>query len=381
MSFDFTIALIPKELDLTQEMNYVKSALLYADQVTLISPMAYLFHQFTDEKNSLNEKNAIKLFYKILPLIKEKDPNTYNSFYPVLNELSKIVNGKQYNSLPYVKKIQIKSQLKSYSQDFSKLMFSFIGNENADDLDSLIRHGQVKIESFNNSIADVDRCVLEYYNKLKVALKSSYPLFDEQSNDLMKAALESNIINVSPTDKRKITHAGLADNYIQRLPSFSEATIDELIDIKSELSQPLIRFRSKMLSYSDSLQSMPWDNDFEKECDLLYDKEVAPALLEIEECTKDNSFIKNLGKKFFTDEGFWKSTGGLVLGIAAGGAISSFNDVISTEQGMLAAGGAFVASKIAGAYNEYRKTKKDIQRKDLYFYYKAGKELDNLPFC
>lgn len=381
MSFDFTIALLPKELDLTQEMNYVKSALLYADQVTLISPMAYLFHQFTDEKNSLNEKNAIKLFYKILPLIKEKDPDTYNSFYPVLNELSKIVNGKQYNSLPYVKKIQIKSQLKSYSQDFSKLMFSFIGNENADDLDSLIRHGQVKIESFNNSIADVDRCVLEYYNKLKVALKSSYPLFDEQSNDLMKAALESNIINVSPTDKRKITHAGLADNYIQRLPSFSEATIDELIDIKSELSQPLIRFRSKMLCYSDSLQSMPWDNDFEKECDLLYDKEVAPALLEIEECTKDNSFIKNLGKKFFTDEGFWKSTGGLVLGIAAGGAISSFNDVISTEQGMLAAGGAFVASKIAGAYNEYRKTKKDIQRKDLYFYYKAGKELDNLPLC
>ena len=379
MSFDFTIALIPKELDLTQEMNYVKSALLYADQVTLISPMAYLFHQFTDEKNSLNEKNAIKLFYKILPLIKEKDPNTYNSFYPVLNELSKIVNGKQYNSLPYVKKIQIKSQLKSYSQDFSKLMFSFIGNENADDLDSLIRHGQVKIESFNNSITDVDRCVLEYYNKLKVALKSSYPLFDEQSNDLMKAALESNIINVSPTDKRKITHAGLADNYIQRLPSFSEATIDELIDIKSELSQPLIRFRSKMISYSDSLQSMPWDNDFEKECDLLYDKEVAPALLEIEECTKDNSFIKNLGKKFFTDEGFWKSTGGLVLGIAAGGAISSFNDVISTEQGMLSAGGAFVASKIAGAYNEYRKTKKDIQRKDLYFYYKAGRELDNLP--
>ena len=65
MSFDFTIALIPKEPNLTQEMSYIKSALLYADQVTLISPMAYLFHQFTDENNSLNEKNAINLFYKI----------------------------------------------------------------------------------------------------------------------------------------------------------------------------------------------------------------------------------------------------------------------------------------------------------------------------
>ena len=61
------------------------------------------------------------------------------------------------------------------------------------------------------------------------------------------------------------------------------------------------------------------------------------------------------------------------------GVISSFNDVISTEQGMLATGGAFVATKIAGAYNEYREKKKEIQTKDMYFYYKAGKELENLP--
>ena len=376
MSFDFTIALIPKEPNLTQEMSSIKSALLYADQVTLISPMAYLFHQFTDENNSLNEKNAINLFYKILPLIKENDPIAYQTLFSALSELSNIVFNKKYKGLPFEKKMQIKSELKRMSQDVSKMMFSYIGNENASDLDSLIKHRQVRIEEFNNSIADVDKCVLEYYNKLNDALKSSYPLFDEQSNDLMKVALESNIINVSPTDKRKIMHAGLADNYIQRLPSFSEATVDELVDIKSELNQPLIRFRSKMLSYSEALQSMPWDNDFEQECDLLYDKEVAPALLEIEECTKDNSFIKNLGKKFFTDEGFWKSTGGLVIGVAAGGVISSFNDIISTEQGMLAAGGAIAATKIASAYSEYRKNKKDIQRKDLYFYYKAGKELE-----
>ena len=377
MSFDFTIALIPREPDLTQEMNYVKSALLYADQVTLISPMAYMFYQFTNEKNSISEKSAISLIKKVLPLIKKQDPLTYQTIYPSYLELSRIVNGKQYKSLSFAMRLQLKSQLRHFTQQVSESMFSLIGNSNSTDLDSLIRNGQVKIEVFNHSIADVDSCVFEYFSKLKVALSSSYPLFDEQSNDLMKAALESNIINVSPTDKRKIMHAGLADNFIQRLPSFSEATVDELVDIKSELNQPLIRFRSKMLSYSDALQSMPWDNDFEQECDLLYDKEVAPALLEIEECTKDNSFIKNLGKKFFTDEGFWKSTGGLVVGIAAGGAISSFNDVISTEQGMLAAGGAFVASKIAGAYNEYRKTKKDIQRKDLYFYYKAGKKLGN----
>ena len=377
MSFDFTVALIPSENDLSQEMSYVKSALLYADQVTLISPLAYLFHQFTDEKNSFDEKSVIKLFYKILPLFKDSDPITYQNFFPAVTELSRIVNSKQYRSLSFSRKLMIKSQLKQYSQDLSEAMFSYIGNENASDLASLIKHGQVKIEKFDNSIADVDKCVYEYYKKLKVALKSSYPLFDEQSNELMKAALESNIINVSPIDKRKIMHAGLADNYIQRLPSFSEASVDELVDIKAELFQPLTRFRSKMLNYSNSLQSMPWDDNFEQECDLLYDKEIAPALLEIEECTKDASFVKNLGKRFFTDEGFLKSTGGLVLGVAAGGAISSFNDALSTEQGMIAAGGAFVASKIASAFIEYKEQKKAIERKELYFYYKAGKKLES----
>lgn len=48
-----------------------------------------------------------------------------------------------------------------------------------------------------------------------------------------------------------------------------------------------------MLEYSESIQSMPWDTDFESECELLYNKEVVPALLEIEESTKDGSFIKN----------------------------------------------------------------------------------------
>lgn len=377
MSFDFTIALVPNDLSLEQEMNYIKSALLYADKVTLISPIAYVFHQFTNSQNGINEKSAIKLFFQTLPLIKSTDPASYNEFYPTLNQLSQLVNGKQYKSVPFVQRMEIKKQLKDFTLQVSESMFSLVGKSNAKELKSLIQHGQVKIERFNNSIADTDLCIKEYFTKLTKALSSSYPLFDEQSNDIMKTAVENRIVNISQTDKRKIVHAGLTDNYIQRLPSFSEATIDELIDIKSELSKPLTRFRSKMLCYSDSLQSMPWDKDFEAECELLYDKEVAPALLEIEESTKDISFVKNLGRKFFTDEGLWKSTGGLVVSVAAGGVISSFNNVLSADQAMIAAGGAYVASRVANAYSEYKDQKKEVERKDMYFYYQAGKRLED----
>ena len=58
----------------------------------------------------------------------------------------------------------------------------------------------------------------------------------------------------------------------------------------------MVRFRSKLLNYSEQIQSLPWDKDFASEYQILFDKEVAPEIIEIEEATKDNSFIKNITK-------------------------------------------------------------------------------------
>ena len=376
MGFDFTVAIVPNNTSLEREMNYIKSALLYADKVTLISPLAYMFNRLTDKGNSLNERTVIKLIEQILPLAKLNDTIFYEETYPVIKEFSNIIHSKRYKSIPYVKKLEIQRQLRSFTMEICEVMFSLVGEQHGIELQTLINKGQVEIEKFNHSLGDLDLCVKDYCDLLTKSIQSSYPLFDTQSNDLMKAAVDSRIVNLSSIDKQKITHAGLTDNYIQKLPSFSEASMDELIDIKNELSKPLTRFRGKMLEYSESIQSMPWDTDFESECELLYNKEVVPALLEIEESTKDGSFIKNLGRKFLTDEGVWRSTGGLVVSIAAGGVISAFNNAISSDTAMLVTGGTYAATKIASAYEEYTANKREIERKDLYFYYKAGRLLD-----
>ena len=376
MGFDFTVAIVPNNTSLEREMNYIKSALLYADKVTLISPLAYMFNRLTDKGNNLNERTVIKLIEQILPLAKLNDTIFYEETYPVIKEFSNIIHSKRYKSIPYVKKLEIQRQLRSFTMEICEVMFSLVGEQHGIELQTLINKGQVEIEKFNHSLGDLDLCVKDYCDLLTKSIQSSYPLFDTQSNDLMKAAVDSRIVNLSSIDKQKITHAGLTDNYIQKLPSFSEASMDELIDIKNELSKPLTRFRGKMLEYSESIQSMPWDTDFESECELLYNKEVVPALLEIEESTKDGSFIKNLGRKFLTDEGVWRSTGGLVVSIAAGGVISAFNNAISSDTAMLVTGGTYAATKIASAYEEYTANKREIERKDLYFYYKAGRLLD-----
>jgi len=61
MSFDFTVAVVPNVTNIDTELQYIKSALLYADKITLISPVAYLFTQLTSNQKTLSEKTLLTL--------------------------------------------------------------------------------------------------------------------------------------------------------------------------------------------------------------------------------------------------------------------------------------------------------------------------------
>ncbi len=376
--FNFTVAICPNNINLDREMAYIKSALLYADSVSLISPIAYLYFQLTDERNQNNERAALQLIKKVMPFCQSADPILCQQYEPVIKEFEKILLGKKYKSIPMVLKLQIKRELKKFAVGINDVLKQNIGNNVCEDISLLVKQKKVKIQEFDHSLADADGCILEFFQKLKTSISHAYPLFDEQSNNLMGAATKTGIIDMSKVDKYKATHAGVADRILTRLPSFEYSTIDEILDIRKELTEPLVRFRSKMLRYTDNIQSLPWDKSFESECYLLYDKEIAPAILEIDELTRDNSFIKNLGIKVLTDESIWQNIGGLVISIAAAGAIASFSDAIATDAAILTTGGTWAASKIANTFNEYRKNIKDINRKDLYFYYKAGKRMSRM---
>lgn len=275
-----------------------------------------------------------------------------------------------------MQKIELRNQLKVLIKELDTPFLEMMGESQTDELNKLLRSGKLVLQKFEHSLADVDGCVSEYFGLLSKSVRDSMPLFDEPCSNLMRSAMASRIITFSEQEKQRITHAGLSENLFARLPDFNEASVDEIIDIRKELDKAIVRFRSKMISYSKNIQLLPWDDDFEEECSRLYYQEIAPAVLEIDELTKENSFIRNLFGNAFADREFLKSVGGLVIGVAAAGVIPSFTQAVSADTTMLAAGGAWAATKIAAAYKEYQKKKRDILKNDLYFYYKAGKMLE-----
>lgn len=375
--FNFTIAVSPESaISLDREMKYIKSALLYADSIKLISPVARVFFELTDETYKRSEKLALELIDKVLPFIKVVDVNLYNQYINnVSPELKGIIYNKRYKNAPMVYKLQMRDVLNKFTRDIDQKFHDMLGQDVCDDISLLVRSNRVSLDTFESSFDDIDNYVMEYFEKLKNSISNSYPLFDEQSNNLMGTAIREGIINISDVDKFKVGYAGFTDRLLLKLPSFEFAEVDEILDIRKELEIPLLKFRSKTIEYTESIQTLPWDKDFEEECYILYCREIVPSILEIEEMIEDNNILKNLGVKVITNQSMLDGLSRLVIGIAAVGAIKTFSDAIASNNALLTAGGAYAISKIASAYNDYKIKYKEIERKDLYFYYKAGKIL------
>lgn len=381
-SMDFTVAVVPDLISIEQDMIYIKSALLYSDTITLASPVASLYFQLTDNANDRNEKSLYHLIEKVIPLCQKADPELCVNIEDVYEELGELIRSGQYNSLPMNIRYSIKKTLQEFSNMIKEVMTQNLGKENCETLKRLIKLKKVRLYKFQNSINNDDDYAIEFYDVLKKSVcdKKTFPLFDKLSNDLIKAAINDGIITLNDINEFGTKHAKLANELIITLPSFEYATVDEILDIRKELNNPLVRFRNKLLSFDNEIQSMPWDDDFRLECMKLYQQEVAPAILEIDELTRESSFLKNLGYSFLTDESAVKNAGGLILTVAMAGAVSALSDILSSGQALITSTGAYTASKIATAFKEYKEKQNEISRKDMYFYYKAGKLLERKSF-
>jgi hypothetical protein len=249
-----------------------------------------------------------------------------------------------------------------------------LGVSNIDSLKLLVNHKRITVLNFERNLAEGDDFIQEFFSKLVDSLHNSYPLFDAKCADLISCAIKAGIIEISDFDKRRSVHAGLAQDLMMRLPSFEFAPVDEILDIRKALDKSLTRFRAKMVQFSSEVESIPGDKNFDAECEELYVKEVLPALLEIEEHFKDTSFRSNLGKKFLHLD--LASMGSLCFTLASAGTISSLSGFLTMHASLLVAGGAWSAHQAIQAFNEYCRGKTDASRKELYFYYQAGKKFE-----
>lgn len=201
-----------------------------------------------------------------------------------------------------------------------------------------------------------------------VADGATNPLFDQMSGDLLRTGVEAGVVSPSESGIARGRHSGLASDLLRRLPLFEKATVQEILDIRRELEDPLIRFRGAVIEMSEGIRSAAWNEDFPDDADMAFREAVEPAILEIEGAVQDNGSLRSLLLKGLRP-GDWATGLGVMISTLAG-----LPDVASVLMGA----GTAASMTARGAYKEWREERKNIESNHMFFYYETRERLATL---
>lgn len=372
------------------QMRLIKASLLYADEVTLCSPLMHILTAM-ERMPRFSADQQLELYQLVAPSLSDEPglAEKLEEFRPQLKMLSLVSRFS-----PEAK--EICDGIAATFGEFRKATEEKAKRFEVSELAELIKRGDVKIDRLGETASDVeiiadsiqlaaqqngrpgssqspaqrkalnDAMCDKFLARLQSAISSpkTYPLFDDFTGDLVRLGLKEGRLHTTPAQTERAKHLGLAANLLERLPSFDNATSKELIDIRRELETPLIKFRAAMIEFSGEIGSASWDADFPIEADKVFRQKVEPAISEIEEAVQNNSYLKALVWCAVEKPVEIATTSGLGLMMSKA---TFLGDAALGAMGM-GAGAGVIALR---AWQEHIEKRKDIENNQVFFYYKA----------
>jgi hypothetical protein len=359
-----TVAVAPSSrFDLDSDLNMLKAALLYADEVKLcsFSSSALVWMQNLQNADTIEVMDSFVRFYQSL-----NNQALRVKAAPLIKQYKSIRSRLRYALRQMGSSREARTIRESLQAGLERVIEELIG-ESAKGLNSALGSGIVELHFFDIKSRKVAE---EYFSVVADAVVSgtTYPLLDEPTGDLISSAIAEGKVVPLGASVDRAKQVGLPSSLFARLPLFDKASIDEIVDIRSELHSSLTRFRSAMVRFSREIESAPWNREFPLEVERIYYEYVEPAILEIEEAFRSNNLLLALITKPIKTPDMWLAGLGLLLDAQYGG--GSLPDLLGKA---LIAGG--VTSSAVKVVKEWRERNEEVQKNQLYFYYKIGESL------
>lgn len=372
------------QIDLQNDLQMVKAALLYADQVKLYSIASSALLSIATLGDIPNVKRWE--FLQTLRSLGVVDEST-EQMMALLSKVYEEARRKRYSKKGSALLRQFNKGLAESWDDMTEYASGIVSGMGGDGIIQAVDSGLLEVHAFESVLERTVQeskhrdFVLEYVGAVSEAISDAhtYPLFDEDTSEVISAGIAAGLIPVSDSSVVRGKEIGLAADLFGRLPLFPQATVKEILDIRRELDIPLHRFRTAMIKFSENIKNAAWDQDFPSDAEQVFRRDVAPTIVTLEEEVRSNTFLSKLFSEF-GDKSL--QVGGSVTASATLSALAvrMFNlpltDVVALAIGpMLAVGGV--------AYNAYLKWKeqqKNIEQNNLFFYYRAGTLLHDGTF-
>ncbi len=349
-------------LTLSHDLALLNVGLLYGDRIKFCSIGGSMI-AVVSQIGLLTEAQRLDAMRSWVILAAGNDPTAGQAFDTV-----KSLRRRQHRSREELLLLRkLSESINRVWDDVQSMVVKIAHEAGIDGIADALNTGLVELDIYPT---DTDEAVKAFFRSVSDAIVSadSYPLFDDQTGTLVGAAVREGLIPTDAPDEHKARVAGLAADVLQRLPLFDQASIEEILAIRRELDRALIRFRSAMISYSTMIESASWDRTFSTEAELLFRREVEPAVLDIEEEVRANTLVRTIMRR--APEAILvpasSSALGLLISTAAG-----FSSILGS-----AAAYAVGAGLLAKAVAEQRAERQQrLEQNKLFFYYGAQHRL------
>jgi len=345
---------------LSMDVQLVKSALLYADTVTLHSPAASGILNVLGLKQLGPEERSQML----LEMIEIFEPDTAEGLKPILQKYWAIKRRGAFSK-------KERSIIAKVDQDLPGMWDTIVSqaaettqSSHIDELVPIIDAGLLSVEPYD----DLDAAVIDFLDRVIATANDplAIPLFDEGTSELLREVMADGRTEIREQKDLNKTGA-LAANLFDRLPSFESATLDEIIDIRKDLDKYLVRFRGAMLKFAGDVRCQTWDAEFVADAEAVFRKDVEPALLDIEEQTRSKGPLAKVVELSTRNPDLGTMS---ILGLGLG-AMNMFSDV--TYKAMVAVFG--VGSAVYKTYLQQKADAREVESNSMFLYYRARKEL------
>ena len=353
-------------------MELTKAALLYADEVELVSPGAAMLGSVAALAGG-----GMPAFLEMFSALDDKTLAHLNQGTPMPENFREMLSLLPVLMDPEVAALAgIEDDVKGFSAQFdeiqeqlSEVAEGLMTSAGADELIPALEAGLLTLDTAGIDATDTDAMVERFVGIIETRLRDSRRkvLFDAETASLANALVAEASDGHIPGLKRA-GQAAVGSGLISRLPAFPDAPMDELLELRSDLTNPLTRYRAAALDLSGQLSPVLGD-ELEAQVDDLWAAKVAPALLEIEETLVDHSLVRELAKRATSDiRALLTGGAGVYMGVTATASLPA----AATALAGAALGAAPVVGQSAWASAEARRS---AQRHELFYLYETNRRL------
>jgi hypothetical protein len=369
-------------VDLRPEIELIKAALLYGDEVTVMSPLLTMLLR-VEQLGNLGPEQIVELVRRVAPyLLPDDEAETLLNGMDQIDDLLRPSGDR--SGAGRIMRREVMRRLGPARALLADAVDGIARRSGVAELSRARSDGLLKVQSLDpgDALDLVASCAISaklaesgqreesphtarlvgtYVDRLAEHLEAgrAYLMFDNPTAGLVDAGLREGLFKAAPGPSGRAAQAMTASGLLARLPTFPQASVDEVIDIRADLDGPLSRFRAAMVSASRGFSIEPWDAAFEDELHDFWIETVSPAVQELGEEVRENSSL------LATAAGIAGTAKATVPGLTLIGAGLASR----TEALKLAGETAAVAVPLLDALRSRRRQAADLRMKPFYFLY------------